>query len=610
MINQNLLYGLILFILAYMRINPGKNILCYIILFLIALVILYPVEGWSTGDDDLEEGTNIFYDFEVVVESSDGSSINEGELLSLSDGQSVKLKFKYNVSTTEYTKIAGYTEQVLAEVPENIVSYRNIINLLANNDDNQSNLRYKLSAYNGTTNEGTTIAQATAAVTAAGSTVDFDTIDVDISIFDMTENVTCKVDGNNCLYSNINPTEGIKTLHFSVDLTNKITTALGTEHQAKIFKLEYAPTCVIEDPTPEACENVSPTPVELNGSNGEASGCTVRDRNVILPVLQNNVVENYYNGWTITMGTAEAGTLVGVATGVVSESTVFDTGSGSATGPTLTVVWDDPQGTPGNGSQLAFNLSPVNCSTQGNTAEECSNLYPSCRIADSDSGGLATCGGNGPTMGAIRNAYNNTTGAPLQNCGTYNGQSALTEAETSTCNYTPEDGGPGVINFKITKTTGSTTTTTTTTTTTDSATPCRVTGTVVSGGTCDDSCTADKRCSGDLVCSGDSTDSARTCVEASCRVTGTVVSGGTCDDSCTANMTCAGDLICSGTADDSDRTCIDASDVSDESDIPLWVWGLVVALVLGGLYIGWLLTHPKGDRSVREADHMQATFES
>ena len=57
MINQNLLYGLILFILAYMRINPGKNILCYIILFLIALIILYPVEGWSVADQQLQDRT-------------------------------------------------------------------------------------------------------------------------------------------------------------------------------------------------------------------------------------------------------------------------------------------------------------------------------------------------------------------------------------------------------------------------------------------------------------------------------------------------------------------------------------------------------------------------
>ena len=49
MINQNLLYGLILFILAYMKLIQVK-IYCVIILFLIALIVLYPIEGWSVVD--------------------------------------------------------------------------------------------------------------------------------------------------------------------------------------------------------------------------------------------------------------------------------------------------------------------------------------------------------------------------------------------------------------------------------------------------------------------------------------------------------------------------------------------------------------------------------
>ena len=69
MINQDLLYGVLVLILAYMRINPGKNILCYVILFLIALVILFPVEGWSTADaattDAATTDPDIFYDFEA-----------------------------------------------------------------------------------------------------------------------------------------------------------------------------------------------------------------------------------------------------------------------------------------------------------------------------------------------------------------------------------------------------------------------------------------------------------------------------------------------------------------------------------------------------------------
>ena len=500
MINQNLLYGLILFILAYMRINPGKNILCYIILFLIALIVLYPVEGWSIADaattGSATIGTDTFYDFEVVVQSP-GGRIDEAESLSLSAGQSVKFKFKYNVGANEYAKIADY-----GNLPGNILNYRNIINLLVNDDYNQSNLRYKLSAYNGTTNEGTTVEQATTAVTAGEGS--FDIIDgIDISIFDMNENITCEINGNDCNYSNIDLTDGPITLQFSVDLTNKINTVL-IGHQAKIFKLEYAPTCVIAPPTQAACAP-GPEAVELTGTQGDASGCTVTSGDVILPILTSNVVENYYNGWTITMGanTATVGDISAAATGTVNGSSDFNTSPPPADGPRLTVVWEDTTGPPSDSdSPLEFTLSPFDCSAQASTSGECGDIYPSCRITDADPGGLATCGGDDETIkGAIRNAYNNTTTAGILNCSDYDVQTALTAAGNSTCDYNPLY----VKLFKITKTTGSTTT--------NSATPCTVTGTVASGGTCDDSCTADKRCSGDLVCSGDSTDSDRKCVE-------------------------------------------------------------------------------------------------
>ena len=93
-----------------------------------------------------------------------------------------------------------------------------------------------------------------------------------------------------------------------------------------------------------------------------------------------------------------------------------------------------------------------------------------------DPGGLATCGGDDETIkGAIRNAYNNTTAAGILTCSDYDAQTVLTATGNSTCAYKSSD----VILFKITKTTGSTTTR-----------YCLyVTGTVASGGTCDDSCT-------------------------------------------------------------------------------------------------------------------------
>ena len=181
---------------------------------------------------------------------------------------------------------------------------------------------------------------------------------------------------------------------------------------------------------------------------------------------------------------------------------------------------------------------------------------------------MATCGGDDETIkGAIRNAYNNTTAAGILTCSDYDAQTALTATGNSTCAYNLSD----VILFKITKTTGSTTT--------NSATPCTVTGTVASGGTCDDSCTAGMTCSGNLVCSGDSTDTSRTCIEPPCTVTGAVESGGTCDDSCTAGMTCSGDLVCSGDSTDTSRTCIEPpSESLLDND---WViGGIVVALVL------------------------------
>ena len=105
------------------------------------------------------------------------------------------------MGANEYAKIADY-----GNLPGNILNYRNIINLLVNDDDNQSNLRYKLSAYNGTTNEGTTVEQATTAVTAGEGS--FDIIDgIDISIFDMNENITCEINGDDCNYSNIDLTD-------------------------------------------------------------------------------------------------------------------------------------------------------------------------------------------------------------------------------------------------------------------------------------------------------------------------------------------------------------------------------------------------------------------
>ena len=174
MINQNLLYGLILFILAYMRINPGKNILCYIILFLIALVILYPVEGWSVSTASSNDDNKIS-NFVIVLtdKTLDGSSSDSDSPATLDlnklptkfykdnkiDNSKIKieLQFDYKFSTSQIEKLNAITadnfDSDFNNSTKNLKTYNNLLNMLMNEDNNLSGegFQIKIAEMDGTT---------------------------------------------------------------------------------------------------------------------------------------------------------------------------------------------------------------------------------------------------------------------------------------------------------------------------------------------------------------------------------------------------------------------------------------------------------------------------
>ena len=179
MINKILIYGLVLFILVYMRINPGKNILCYIILFLIALVILSPVEGWSvsiepSNDDNKISNFNIFVtDITLDSSSSDGNSLPEDILSKLPakfytdddkiDNSKIKieLQFDYKFSTTQIEKLDAITADNFPGLTNdtNLHSYNNLLNMLMNEDTNLSGegFQIKIAEMDGTTENNVVI---------------------------------------------------------------------------------------------------------------------------------------------------------------------------------------------------------------------------------------------------------------------------------------------------------------------------------------------------------------------------------------------------------------------------------------------------------------------
>ena len=178
MINQNLLYGLLLFILAYMRINPGKNILCYIILFLIALIILYPVEGWTVSTASSNDDNKIS-NFVIVLtdKTLDGSSSDSGSSTPLDlkklpakffkdnkiDKSKIKieLQFDYKFSTSQIEKLNAITADEFDNFTDtkNLKTYNNLLNMLMNQDNNLSGegFQIKIAEMDGTTENNVVI---------------------------------------------------------------------------------------------------------------------------------------------------------------------------------------------------------------------------------------------------------------------------------------------------------------------------------------------------------------------------------------------------------------------------------------------------------------------
>lgn len=153
MINQNLLYGVLVLILAYMRINPAKNILCYVILFLIALVILFPVEGWTVSTSPSTDDNKISNFRLFITDKTSGSSsstpLNLSELPAKFytdddkiDNSKIKieLEFDYKFSTSQIEKLNAITSAKFPELTDdtNLKSYNNLLNMLMNSDSNLS----------------------------------------------------------------------------------------------------------------------------------------------------------------------------------------------------------------------------------------------------------------------------------------------------------------------------------------------------------------------------------------------------------------------------------------------------------------------------------------
>ena len=153
MINQDLLYGVLVLILAYMRINPGKNILCYVILFLIALVILFPVEGWTVSTSPSTDYNKISNFRLFITDKTPGSSsstpLNLSELPAKFytdddkiDNSKIKieLEFDYKFSTSQIDKLNTISVDDFPGLTDdtNLKNYNNLLNMLMNDNTNLS----------------------------------------------------------------------------------------------------------------------------------------------------------------------------------------------------------------------------------------------------------------------------------------------------------------------------------------------------------------------------------------------------------------------------------------------------------------------------------------
>ena len=142
------------------------------------------------------------------------------------------------------------------------------MNELVNNDDAQSNLRFKLSVYNDPLPprpEGEPTSERLAQEEEAlNDPVNWENIgNIDTSLFD-DDNITCTTlvqrEGEEeakevCNYSIINPAERDKILEFTKDLTSDIQALIPTENTDKRFRVEYGCLGVVEQGGAGYCIN-------------------------------------------------------------------------------------------------------------------------------------------------------------------------------------------------------------------------------------------------------------------------------------------------------------------------------------------------------------------